>query len=113
MSEKIIFSIKSKHIRNIIFKHLDYTRFIKIIKHNKALQKDLDINFEEELINYEYIIKEREQIVSEIENKSNELSEKNTKEYIYINYFNFSPKFCLIYSYLFPQNIDIEKYDFF
>jgi hypothetical protein len=75
----------------------------KIIKYNKNLQNTLNINFKNTIINFQYCIKTKNEIMPDIE----KLQEKiNNKDY--------KTNFCLKYSYYFEKNIneEDEKYIF-
>ena len=100
---ELIKSIPSKLIIKKIFSHLCVFDLLKIIKYNKNLQNALNINFKNTIINFQYCIKTKNEIMPDIE----KLQEKiNNKDY--------KTNFCLKYSYYFAKNIneEDEKYIF-
>ena len=100
---ELINSIPSKLIIKKIFSHLCVFDLLKIIKYNKNLQNTLNINFKNTIINFQYCIKTKNEIMPDIE----KLQEKiNNKDY--------KTNFCLKYSYYFAKNIneEDEKYIF-
>ena len=100
---ELIKSIPSKLIIKKIFSHLSVFDLFKIIKYNKNLQNTLNINFKNTIINFQYCIKTKNEIMPDIE----KLQEKiNNKDY--------KTNFCLKYSYYFAKNIneEDEKYIF-
>ena len=100
---ELIKSIPSKLIIKKIFSHLCVFDLLKIIKYNKNLQNTLNINFKNTIINFQYCIKTKNEIMPDIE----KLQEKiNNKDY--------KTNFCLKYSYYFAKNIneEDEKYIF-
>ena len=100
---ELIKSIPSKLIIKKIFSHLCVFDLLKIIKYNKNLQNTLNINFKNTIINFQYCIKTKNEIMPDIE----ELQKKiNNKDY--------KTNFCLKYSYYFAKNInkEDEKYIF-
>ena len=100
---ELIKSIPSKLIIKKIFSHLCVFDLFKIIKYNKNLQNTLNINFKNTIINFQYCIKTKNEIMPDIE----KLQEKiNNKDY--------KTNFCLKYSYYFAKNIneEDEKYIF-
>ena len=100
---ELIKSIPSKLIIKKIFSHLGVFDLFKIIKYNKNLQNTLNINFKNTIINFQYCIKTKNEIMPDIE----KLQEKiNNKDY--------KTNFCLKYSYNFEKNIneEDEKYIF-
>ena len=100
---ELIKSIPSKLIIKKIFSHLCVFDFLKIIKYNKNLQNTLNINFKNTIINFQYCIKTKNEIMPDIE----ELQKK-------INNEDYKTNFCLKYSYYFAKNIneEDEKYIF-
>ena len=88
-------SVSSKYILKKIFSLLPRLKMLKLIRYNKNLQKIIDINFENEIINYKYIIKSKEEIEKEIGQKIKEEEE-----------FDYLTNFCKKYSYFFEENID-------
>ena len=100
---ELIKSIPSKLVIKKIFSHLYVLDLFKIIKYNKNLQNTLNINFKNTIINFQYYIKTKNEIIPNIE----KLQEKiNNKDY--------KTNFCLKYSYYFAKNIneEDEKYIF-
>ena len=100
---ELIKSIPSKLLIKKIFSHLCVFDLFKIIKYNKNLQNTLNINFKNTIINFQYCIKTKNEIMPDIE----KLQEKiNNKDY--------KTNFCLKYSYYFAKNIneEDEKYIF-
>ena len=100
---ELIKSIPSKLVIKKIFSHLYVLDLLKIIKYNKNLQNTLNINFKNTIINFQYCIKTKNEIMPDIE----KLQEKiNNKDY--------KTNFCLKYSYYFAKNIneEDEKYIF-
>lgn len=100
---ELIKSIPSKLVIKKIFSHLYVLDLLKIIKYNKNLQNTLNINFKNTIINFQYCIKTKNEIMPDIE----KLQEKiNNKDY--------KTNFCLKYSYNFEKNIneEDEKYIF-
>ena len=100
---ELIKSIPSKLIIKKIFSHLYVFDLFKIIKYNKNIQNILNINFKNTIINFQYCIKTKNEIMPDIE----KLQEKiNNKDY--------KTNFCLKYSYYFEKNIneEDEKYIF-
>ena len=100
---ELIKSIPSKLIIKKIFSHLYVFDLFKIIKYNKNIQNILNINFKNTIINFQYCIKTKNEIMPDIE----KLQEKiNNKDY--------KTNFCLKYSYYFAKNIneEDEKYIF-
>ena len=100
---ELIKSIPSKLVLKKIFSHLCVFDLFKIIKYNKNLQNTLNINFKNTIINFQYCIKTKNEIMPDIE----KLQEKiNNKDY--------KTNFCLKYSYYFAKNIneEDEKYIF-
>ena len=100
---ELIKSIPSKLVIKKIFSHLYVLDLFKIIKYNKNLQNTLNINFKNTIINFQYCIKTKNEIMPDIE----KLQEKiNNKDY--------KTNFCLKYSYYFAKNIneEDEKYIF-
>ena len=100
---ELIKSIPSKLVLKKIFSHLYVLDLFKIIKYNKNLQNTLNINFKNTIINFQYCIKTKNEIMPDIE----KLQEKiNNKDY--------KTNFCLKYSYYFAKNIneEDEKYIF-
>ena len=100
---ELIKSIPSKLIIKKIFSHLCVFDLLKIIKYNKNLQNTLNINFKNTIINFQYCIKTKNEIMPDIE----ELQKK-------INNEDYKTNFCLKYSYYFAKNIneEDEKYIF-
>ena len=100
---ELIKRVVSKLIIKKIFSHLCVFDLFKIIKYNKNLQNTLNINFKNTIINFQYCIKTKNEIMPDIE----KLQEKiNNKDY--------KTNFCLKYSYYFAKNIneEDEKYIF-
>ena len=100
---ELIKSIPSKLLIKKIFSHLCVFDLFKIIKYNKNIQNILNINFKNTIINFQYCIKTKNEIMPDIE----KLQEKiNNKDY--------KTNFCLKYSYYFAKNIneEDEKYIF-
>ena len=100
---ELIKSIPSKLVIKKIFSHLYVLDLLKIIKYNKNLQNTLNINFKNTIINFQYCIKTKNEIMPDIE----KLQEK-------INNIDYKTNFCLKYSYYFAKNIneEDEKYIF-
>ena len=100
---ELIKRVVSKLVIKKIFSHLYVLDLFKIIKYNKNLQNTLNINFKNTIINFQYCIKTKNEIMPDIE----KLQEKiNNKDY--------KTNFCLKYSYYFEKNIneEDEKYIF-
>ena len=100
---ELIKRVVSKLVIKKIFSHLYVLDLLKIIKYNKNLQNTLNINFKNTIINFQYCIKTKNEIMPDIE----KLQEKiNNKDY--------KTNFCLKYSYYFAKNIneEDEKYIF-
>ena len=100
---ELIKRVVSKLVIKKIFSHLYVLDLFKIIKYNKNLQNTLNINFKNTIINFQYCIKTKNEIMPDIE----KLQEKiNNKDY--------KTNFCLKYSYYFAKNIneEDEKYIF-
>ena len=100
---ELIKRVVSKLVMKKIFSHLYVLDLLKIIKYNKNLQNTLNINFKNTIINFQYCIKTKNEIMPDIE----KLQEKiNNKDY--------KTNFCLKYSYNFEKNIneEDEKYIF-
>ena len=110
-NENEILKISSKYILKHIFSYLKYNYFLKLIKYNKNLQKQLDINLEDSIYNYKFCIKANKEILTSIEDMTEKLN--IFKSYNYISTLSFSAKFCLKYSYYFPGNINEKKENFF
>ena len=53
-SKSIIYKISSKYILRNIFSFLDSDVLLKIVKFNKAIQKKLDILFQNALFSYRF-----------------------------------------------------------
>ena len=100
---ELIKSIPSKLVIKKIFSHLYVLDLLKIIKYNKNLQNTLNINFKNTIINFQYCIKTKNEIMPDIE----KLQKK-------INNEDYKTNFCLKYSYNFEKNIneEDEKYIF-
>ena len=101
---KILEKIFSKMILKIIFSFVPQHSKYKIIKYNKMLQKKLDINFENSIINYQITIQTAKEILLKLSKFENQ-SDKNK---IYLPNLSFQALFCLKYSYHFPENLDLE-----
>ena len=82
-----------------------------MIKYNKNLQKQLDINLEDSIYNYKFCNKTNKEILTSIEDMAEKLN--IFKSYNYISTLSFPAKFCLKYSYYFPENINEKKENFF
>ena len=101
---KILEKIFSKMILKIIFSFVPQHSKYKIIKYNKMLQKKLDINFENSIINYQINIQTAKEILLKLSKFENQ-SDKNK---IYLPNLSFQALFCLKYSYHFPDNLDLK-----
>jgi ubiquitin-protein ligase len=100
---ELIKSIPSKLLIKKIFSHLCVFDLLKIIKYNKNLQNTLNINFKNTIINFQYCIKTKNEIMPDIEKLQGKINNKDYKT-----------NFCLKYSYYFAKNIneEDEKYIF-
>ena len=95
----VLNSISSKYILQRTFLFLSHFRLLKLIRYNKNLQEKLKINFEDEIINYKYITKSKEEIKKDIKSISTETSEHQER-------FGYLTNFCKKYSYFFAEHID-------
>ena len=103
--EELLKNINSKYILIKIFSFIPSYNCLKLIKYNKYLQNKTDINFKDSILNYQYIIKTKSEIISEIEKMEDQLkSEPQFKNELSI--LSFASKFCVKYSYNFPENIN-------
>ena len=103
--EELLKKINSKYILIQIFSFIPSYNCFKLIKYNKYLQNELDINFEDSILNYQYIIKTKNEIISEIEKMEDKLkSDPKFKNELSI--LSYTSKFCVKYSYNFPENIN-------
>jgi len=67
MSEnEILNKITSNYILSQIFSFLQLNYCYKLVKYNKNIQKNLNINFEDSIFNYQHIIKTKNEIMSNI-----------------------------------------------
>ena len=72
----------------------------KLVKYNKYLQQKLNINFEDSIFNYQYIIKTKSEIIANIKEMEEKLKLTPSK-FIPMSYLSFSARFSLKYSYSF------------
>ena len=98
---KLLQNIYSKFIIKQIFSFLQPNIYYKLIKYNKSMQKKLEINFQESIINYECDIQNKDEILLKISKVNNKL-EDNAK------YLSLPALFCLKYSYHFPNNLNLN-----
>ena len=100
---ELIKRVVSKLVIKKIFSHLYVLDLFKIIKYNKNLQNTLNINFKNTIINFQYCIKTKNEIMPDIEKLQEKINDKDYKT-----------NFCLKYSYYFAKNIneEDEKYIF-
>ena len=96
---ELLNSISSKYILHGTFLFLSHFRLLKLIRYNKNLQEKLKINFEDEIINYKYITKSKEEIKQDIKSISTETSEHQER-------FGYLTNFCKKYCYFFAEHID-------
>ena len=101
-NESCIQNILSKYVLKILFSHLQLNTFYKIVKYNKTLQNKLNINFEDSIFNYQYVIKTKNDIIQSFE----EIQDEN--KYRYVSELSYSGKFVLKYHYHFEENINDE-----
>ena len=80
-----------------------YSKY-RIIKYNKILQKKLDINFENSIINYQFNFQTAEEILIKL-SESDEQFDKYKK---YLSELSSEALFCFKYSYHFPENLDLK-----
>ena len=101
-------NICSNYILKKVFSLVDLHKYVKLIKYNKRLQKNLDFNFQDSIVNYQYDILSKNQIklyFEDMEYQLQDISKKNS----YISKLSYRAKFCLKFSYPFPDNIDEEE----
>ena len=99
MSEnKILKKISSKMILKLIFSFVQQYSKYRFIKYNKALQKKLDINFENSIINYQFNIQTAEEMLL----KFSKVKKEN------LSNLSFQVLFSFKYSYHFPENLDLK-----
>ena len=92
MSGKNLFkNIKTNDLLKRIFSPLQLNICFKLIKYNKGLQYDLNINIKDSIFNYQYKISTKDEIIQNITNFY-----ANNR---YISQLSFPAKFCLFYSY--------------
>jgi hypothetical protein len=103
-NNELLNSIKSNFILNKIFSFLDSFYVLKLIKHNKSLQ--LNINFEDLIINYQYIVKNKKEIMIEME-------QMEIERFLKLEEFSYKTNFCRKYSYFFEQKIDEDSENIF
>jgi len=110
---ELIYKITSNYLLSQIFSFLPLYISYKLVKYSNYLQKKLNINFEDSIFNYQYIIKTKSEIISSIEEMEIKL-ETFSSEFIPMSDLSFSKRFCLRYSYQFEENINEndEKYMF-
>ena len=103
----------SRNALSRIFSFLQLNYSYKLIKYSKSLQNKLNMNLEDSIFNYQYIIKTKSEIKSSIEEMKRKLKSMPS-EFIPMSDLSFSSKFCLRYSYPFEENINEndEKYIF-
>jgi len=114
MSEnELLNKINSDYILCQIFSYLPLYIYYKLVKYSKNYQKKLHINFEDSIFNYQYIIKTKSDIISNIEEMEEKLNSTPSK-FIPMSYLSFSTRLCLRYSYPFEENLNgkDEKYIF-
>ena len=106
-------NIPSKYVLNRIFSYFQLNYSYKLIKYSKSLQNKMNMNLEDSIFNYQYIIKTKSEIKSNIEEMKRKLKSKPS-EFIPMSDLSFSSEFCLRYSYPFEENINEndEKYIF-
>ena len=105
--------IHSNYVLKRIFSYFQLNYSYKLIKYSKSLQNKLNMNLEDSIFNYPYIIKTKSEIKSNIEEMKRKLKSMPS-EFIPMSDLSFSSKFCLRYSYPFEENINEndEKYIF-
>ena len=105
--------IHSNYVLKRIFSYFQLNYSYKLIKYSKSLQNKLNMNLEDSIFNYQYIIKTKSEIKSNIEEMKRKLKSMPS-EFIPMSDLSFSSKFCLRYSYPFEENINEndEKYIF-
>jgi len=110
---ELLNKITSNYILNRIFSLLPLNIKYKLIKYNKNLQKKLNINFQDSIFNYQYIIKTKNEIMTNIEEMEEKLK-SNPSKFIPLSFLSFSTRFCIRYSYLLEENLNEkdEKYIF-
>ena len=110
---ELIYKITSNYLLSQIFSFLPLYISYKLVKYSNYLQKKLNINFEDSIFNYQYIIKTKSEIISNIEEMEIKLKSFSSK-FIPMSNLSFSKRFCLRYSYQFEENINEndEKYMF-
>ena len=109
-SDKLLKNISSKFILKQIFSHLQLNISYKIIKYNKSFQKKLDVNFEDSIINYQYNIQTKDDILGNILDMECNLIKSSQN---YISSLSFQIKFYLKYSYSLSDDCeDIEIFIF-
>jgi len=110
---ELIYKITSNYLLSQIFSFLPLYISYKLVKYSNNLQKKLNINFEDSIFNYQYIIKTKSEIISSIEEMEIKLETFSSK-FIPMSDLSFSKRFCLRYSYQFEENINEndEKYMF-
>jgi hypothetical protein len=92
MSGKNLFkNIKINDLLKRIFSPLQLNICFKLIKYNKGLQNDLNINVKDSIFNYQYKISTKDEIIQNITNFY-----ANNR---YISQLSFPAKFCLFYSF--------------
>ena len=106
MTKVEILKLHSRYSIKEILSYLDNEYAFQLIKYNKKLQKLLDINFQDTIYNYEYSIKTKKEILSDIKRMIKELKSKS-KHYDYLSELSLSGKFFLKYSYFFAE--DLQK----
>ena len=65
MKSSSLINISSASIIKLIFSHLEYNHFFSLIKYNKEIQKNLNINFKENIFPNGYIEKEEKNYLYE------------------------------------------------
>ena len=103
----------SRNALSRIFSYLQLNYSYKLIKYSKSLQNKLDMNLEDSLFNFQYTIKTKNEIESNIKEMKGKLK-STPSEFIPMSNLSFSSQFCLRYSYPFEENINEndEKYIF-
>ena len=110
---ELLNKITSNYILNRIFSLLPLHIIYELVKYNKNIQKKMNINFKDSIFNYQYIIKTKDEIISNMEEMEEKLNSTPIK-FNPMSYLLFSERFCLRYSYSFEENLNEknEKYIF-
>ena len=110
---ELLNKINSNYNLSRIFSLLPLNYCYKLVKYNKNLQKKLNINFKDSIFNYQYAIKTKSEITSNLKEMEEKLK-SGLSDYIPMSNLSFSVRLCLRYSYSFEENLDEkgEKYIF-